>query len=84
MRRREFLTLLFGGAAAHFGARRRRAKSPHIGVLFSGSPATFALRTKAFRQGLADLGYVEERPSRLSGVRAEERVDDFPSLPLSW
>jgi putative ABC transport system substrate-binding protein len=59
MRRREFLTLLTGGAAAW--PISARAQAPVIGFLNSGSPAAFARLVEAFRQGLNDEGYVEGR-----------------------
>ena len=59
MKRRAFITLL-GGAAAWpvaAGAQQSR-KVPRIGVLLAGTPASFSLRARAFRDGLQDLGYV--------------------------
>ena len=54
--RRQFLTLLGGGAAAAwpFAARAQQAtKTPRIGIIDD------APRWKAFRHGLRDLGYLE-------------------------
>ena len=36
-------------------------KIPRIGYLTAGSPASIAARTAAFRQGLRELGYVEDK-----------------------
>jgi putative ABC transport system substrate-binding protein len=58
MRRREFLTLLTGGAAAWPLAGRAQT-TPVIGFLNSGSQATGTWIVDAFRQGLNDEGYVE-------------------------
>jgi putative ABC transport system substrate-binding protein len=61
MQRREFITLL-GGAAVSWpvGARGQQPpKSPRIGVLLPGTPTSFAVRAKAFLEGLRELGYVE-------------------------
>jgi ABC-type uncharacterized transport system substrate-binding protein len=81
MRRREFITLLGGVAASPFLARATDAgKIPHIGVLLPGAPATFALRTKSLRQGLADLGYVEGKTITIEWRWAEERVERLPEL----
>lgn len=61
MRRREFVTLLGGTAAAWpFAARAQRASgTPKIGVLMAGAENTpeNAPRIAAFRKALADLGW---------------------------
>jgi len=65
MRRREFLfiTLLGGGAAASWtlAAHAQQPALPVIGYLGAESPAAFASRISAFRQGLGETGYVEDR-----------------------
>jgi putative tryptophan/tyrosine transport system substrate-binding protein len=58
MRRREFLTLLTGGAAGWPLAGRAQT-TPVIGFLNNGSQATGTWIVDAFRQGLNDEGYVE-------------------------
>jgi hypothetical protein len=58
-------------------------KVPRIGVLFPGSPATFGPRTKAFLQGLRELGYVEAKRLRLSGDGRKTKSSDFPNSRLS-
>ena len=61
MRRREFITLLGGTAAAWpiaMGAQQAN-KLYRIGYLSPGSPAVEAHRFNAFRAGLAALGYIE-------------------------
>ena len=64
MKRREFITLLSGAAAWPFAARAQQPERVRrVGVLqgtAENDPETQA-RTKAFRQGLAALGWTEGR-----------------------
>lgn len=59
MRRRDLITML-GGAAAWTRAARAQAP-PIIGYLGPEAPGPFASRVGAFREGLAERGYVEGR-----------------------
>ena len=83
--RREFITLLGGAAAAWpLAARGQQSrKVPRIGVLLPGTAASFALRTKAFLEGLRDLGYVDGRQSRLNGNGGRTGSRGFRNLPPS-
>ena len=60
MRRREFLTLIGGAAAASpFAARAQKPDVPVIGFLHVGSRAETGQRLAAFLKGLKEEGFVE-------------------------
>jgi putative tryptophan/tyrosine transport system substrate-binding protein len=61
MRRREFIAGLGSGAAWPLAAQAQRPTVPVIGFLSGGFPNPNADYAVAFRQGLADAGYVEGR-----------------------
>jgi len=81
VRRREFITLLSGAAAAWPLAARAQqpAKVPRIGFLFYGSPGP-SPGIDAFRQGLRELGYIEGQNIAVEYRFASGRVGQLPEL----
>src|SRR5712671_758061 len=80
MKRREFLTLLGGAAAAWpLATRAQQLNVPTIGALVIGniSPEEF---WREFRQGLRDLGYIEGQNIRFEFRSAEGHLDRLPEL----
>jgi len=82
MKRREFITLLGGAAAAWplVAHAQQAAKIPRIGLLSPFSPANTAIWHKAFLRGLRDLGWVDGKNIAIEYRYAEGRNDHLPGL----
>jgi len=79
MRRRNFFKIIAGSAAAWpLVARAQQSTMPVIGFLSASSAD--ASRMAAFRQGLAQAGYVDGQNVTIEYRWAEDRSDRLPSL----
>jgi len=80
--RRAFILALGGTAVAWpFWARAQQSqKVPRIGVLLPGTAASFALRTKAFLEGLRELGYIDGQTVAIEWKWGQDRVEGLSAL----
>jgi len=81
VKRREFITLMGSATAAlPFAARAQPETMPVIGFLAISSRDTYGYLVDAFRQGLRETGYVEERNVAIEYRWGDNQIDRLPAL----
>ena len=81
MRRRAFISLLGGAAAAWpLAAPAQQAAMPVVGYLGAGSPTAGVQIMTALRQSLAEAGYVDDRNVAIESHWAEGQYDRLPAM----
>ena len=80
LKRREVITLLGGAAAWPLARAQQQPTTPVVGLLNHGSPDNSADRLRAFRQGLAETGFVEGRNLAIEFRWANNQIDRLPDL----
>ena len=80
MRRREFLAALGGVLTAPLRSYARSPGMPVIGYLGPEEPGAFASRVNAFRDGLAEAGYLEGRNVAIEFCWAKGEYDKLAVL----
>ena len=82
MRWRAFMVFLASGMTVWplgIGAQQSQ-KIFRVGILLPGTPASFSLRTKAFLDGLRELGYVEGATIAFEWKWGQDRVETLSGL----
>ena len=78
MRRRDFITGIFGAAALPLAARAQPGAPPRLGVMRYGSPQD--AQVQSLQRGLRDLGYEHGRNIVLDLRHADEKVERLPAI----
>src|SRR6266849_3675059 len=85
LRRRDFITLLSGAAAAWpLAARAQPSKTPTVGFLGASTPAAAGQWVAAFAQRLRELGWTEGRTVAIEYRWAEGRNERIAEIAAEF
>jgi ABC-type sugar transport system substrate-binding protein len=85
LKRREFITLLGGAAAAWpLAATAQQPKVPTIGFLGTSTPSAWSQWTAAFVRRLRELGWIEGRTVAIDYRWAESRNERFTEMAAEF
>jgi putative tryptophan/tyrosine transport system substrate-binding protein len=80
MKRRQFITLIGGAAAAWPLMALAQASKPALIAWLTGAPLSSTTSTRMFLQGLQDLGYAEGRDFQITYRSSDGYQDRLPAL----
>jgi ABC-type uncharacterized transport system substrate-binding protein len=81
MRRREFITMIAGAAAAWpLAAGAQQSAMPTIGFMAGSSPSALSQQVAAFREGLKEAGFIEGVSVAVEYRYGEGQFDRFPAF----
>jgi putative ABC transport system substrate-binding protein len=84
MKRRDFITLLGGAAAAWPLAARAQRPKPIIGILGASTRSNWSHWTAAFVQRMGELGWIEGHTVAIEYRWAEGRSDRFRDIAAEF
>src|SRR6516225_3584368 len=83
MRRREFITLIAGAAVTWpVVGRAQQRDMPVVGVLCAGTAQALERYLASFREGMRQLGYVEDSNVRFEFRFADGYLERLPALAI--